>query len=91
MPREMEAKALNTGRPTDLGSIPHDEPVCVLRARDLFAVEAMRAYVKKARASKGGAAEHLVPDEALLNSMSGHADRMARYACEHGGFKKADL
>jgi len=71
--------------------IPDDEPIIVLRARDLCAVEAVRWYVKKARSLRAGAQPHLCPSEELLNSMAGHADKMERYAMENGGFKRATL
>ena len=71
--------------------IPDDEPIIVLRARDICGVEAARFYVKKARALQAGGNAHLAPDEELINSIAGHADNMEAYAMANGGFKKADL
>ena len=62
-----------------------------LGARDVCAVEAVRFYVKKARALRAGSAAHLAPDEDLLNSIAGHADKMEAFAMANGGYKKVDL
>lgn len=67
---------------TPFGDIPADEPVFVIRGRDVAGPDTLRAYAMAA--SKAGAARRLVL------SVERHASAMEEYQLRHGS-KVPDL
>ena len=59
-----------------LGEIPEDEPVFLLRAKDILAPEIVRSWAE-------AYAMHRDADAYVMQMAKEHADAMAQYAAEH--------
>lgn len=65
------------------GKIPDDEPVFLLRARDVTAARVVRYWAELA--------EHVGAEPEMVAAVRAWADEMIRYAGDHGGFKRPDV